>query len=347
MFFHLQYIHLFRPFLKYAPASSQLPSHVSPRRICTASASAISKLMRLYKKTYNLRQICNIAVYMVHSACTIHMLNLPDKVAKRDIIHGVKHLEEIAEDWLCARRTLCIISVLARKWNVELPEEASAVLQKSDEKYGTFSTSDVPSPNRSLVAMPPSPPPALANSSDTSSNPEQKYSQPTPPPAREKGQPSPALDPELLSSMAVALAPPSTLQDPISPTPADMGLTLAGPLAGMNSWAMPVSQPLVGYGQTFAPIQVSSISPPSISQIGTRQITPKPSVFVMDDQDWFLKDSVSWQQNFETWGLGQGAPLSDTGVFMFRGLQGSDVMDSSFDSLSNSMAHLDHLPGLD
>jgi hypothetical protein len=61
MFFHLQYIHLFRPFLKYSPASSPLPSHVSPRRICTANAGAISKLMRLYKKAYNLRQICNIA----------------------------------------------------------------------------------------------------------------------------------------------------------------------------------------------------------------------------------------------------------------------------------------------
>ena len=61
MFFHLQYIHLFRPFLKYAPSASPLPSHVSPRRICTANASAISKLMRLYKKAYNLRQICNIA----------------------------------------------------------------------------------------------------------------------------------------------------------------------------------------------------------------------------------------------------------------------------------------------
>ncbi|CRK46547.1 hypothetical protein BN1723_020069, partial [Verticillium longisporum] len=121
MFFHLQYIHLFRPFLKYTPAASPLPSHVSPRRICTANAGAISKLMRLYKKTWNLRQICNIAVYMVHSACTIHMLNLPEKTARRDITHGVKHLEEIAEDWPCARRTLGIISVLGRKWNVELP----------------------------------------------------------------------------------------------------------------------------------------------------------------------------------------------------------------------------------
>ncbi|KAK3366372.1 fungal-specific transcription factor domain-containing protein [Podospora didyma] len=43
--YHLQYIHLFRPFLKYTPAASPLPAHVSPRRICTANACAISKLI--------------------------------------------------------------------------------------------------------------------------------------------------------------------------------------------------------------------------------------------------------------------------------------------------------------
>ncbi|KAK2676002.1 Zn(2)-C6 fungal-type DNA-binding domain [Fusarium oxysporum f. sp. vasinfectum] len=154
MFFHLQYIHLFRPFLKYSPTSSPLPPHVSPRRICTANAGAISKLLRLYKKLWNLRQICNIAVYMVHSACTIHLLNLPEKTARRDITHGVKHLEEIAEDWLCARRTLSILSVLARKWNCELPEDAAFVLHRADEKYGTYSTSDVPSPHSQAGASP-------------------------------------------------------------------------------------------------------------------------------------------------------------------------------------------------
>lgn len=155
MFFHLLYIHLFRPFLKYSPSTSPLPSHVSPRKVCIQAASSISKLMRLYKRTYGLRQICNIAVYMVHSACTIHLLNLPEPDAKRDIIHGVKHLEEIAEDWLCARRTLSIISVLARKWKSELPEEATAVLARTDAKFGFFSTADIPSPKSDNIAHSP------------------------------------------------------------------------------------------------------------------------------------------------------------------------------------------------
>jgi hypothetical protein len=106
----------------------------------------ISKLLRLYKRSHGLRQICNIAVYIAHSACTIHLLNLPDKNARRDIVHGVKHLEEIAEGWLGARRTLSILSVLARKWNIELPEEAEAVLSRTEAKYGAY-TGDISSPS--------------------------------------------------------------------------------------------------------------------------------------------------------------------------------------------------------
>lgn len=135
MFFHLLYIHLFRPFLKYAPKTSPLPSNVSPRRQCTHGATNIAKLMRLYKRSYGMRQICNIVVYIAHSACTIHLLNLPDKNARRDINHGVKQLEEISSSWPCAKRTLGVLSMQARKWKVELPEEAAAVLQRAFPEY--------------------------------------------------------------------------------------------------------------------------------------------------------------------------------------------------------------------
>ena len=146
MFFQLLYIHLFRPFLKYSQANSPLPAHVSPRKMCSHAAGTISKLLRLYKRTYGLRQICNIAVYIAHSACTIHLLNLPEKNARRDIIHGVRQLEEIAEGWLCARRTLSILSVQVRKWKTELPEEALEVLVRTDAKFGFTKVSDGSSP---------------------------------------------------------------------------------------------------------------------------------------------------------------------------------------------------------
>jgi hypothetical protein len=75
------------------------------------------------------------------------MLNLPDKNARRDIVHGVKHLEEIAEGWLCARRTLGILSMLARRWKYDLPEEAAAVLARTDSRFGRYA-SEAPSPRQ-------------------------------------------------------------------------------------------------------------------------------------------------------------------------------------------------------
>lgn len=142
MFFQLLFIHLFRPFLKYKQETSPLPSHVSPRKILTHAASIISKLLRLYKRTYGLRQICNIVVYISHSACTVHLLNLPDKNAARDLVHGLKHLEEIGESWLCARRTLGILHTVAVRWNIELPEEADKTIQRAHEKFGSLDTPD-------------------------------------------------------------------------------------------------------------------------------------------------------------------------------------------------------------
>ena len=153
MFFQLLFIHLYRPFLKYTRTTSPLPSHVSPRKYCTQAAGAISKLLRLYRRTYGLRQICNVAVYIAHSACTIHLLNLPDKNAKRDITHGVKHLEEIGDCWTCARRTLRMLHISAQKWKIELPEEAEATFARTESKWtselGISPTSDVVYPNKS------------------------------------------------------------------------------------------------------------------------------------------------------------------------------------------------------
>ena len=138
MFFHILYIHLFRPFLKYNETTSPLPTHVSPRKICTFAATMISKMLRLYRRSHGLRQICNIAVYIVHSACAIHLLNLPEKNAQRDLVQGLMYLEEIAESWLCARRTLAILSFLATRWKVQIPAEATTVLTRTSIKFGTY-----------------------------------------------------------------------------------------------------------------------------------------------------------------------------------------------------------------
>lgn len=377
MFYHLQYIHLFRPFLKYSPSASPLPPHVSPRRICTANAGFISKLMRLYKKLYNLRQICNIAVYMLHSACTIHLLNLPEKTARRDVIHGVKHLEEIAEDWLCARRTLSIISVLARKWNCELPDEAAAVLQRTDEKYGYLVTTDVPSPG-SQKHMPsqfsPSPP----------------YLPLAPPAAQPPPSAPDHLDHRVATSMAQDVPISATMQPaedflsslgsvaPASIQSLEMpggsnsnnnnnttstsqnnnnnnnNANMASFAAPDNSWTMSgISQPAMPrYYQTFAPVGQQQRPTSGPSAAGSSRQRPQNAQYALDGKDWFLKDGVNWQQNFESWGMGT-SPVNTSNdnksggggdMFMFKGAQ-LDLGDGwDFDS---SMTNLDLLPGLD
>lgn len=368
MFYHLQYIHLFRPFLKYAPEASPLPAHVSPRRICTANAGAISKLMRLYKKMYNLRQICNIAVYMVHSACTIHMLNLPEKTAKRDVIHGVRHLEEIAEDWLSGRRTLCIISVLARKWKVEMPEEALVVLQRTDEKFGSFSTSDVPSPNKTSLAMSPPPVPTSPKTIQEQQqfSPLNQYNQLTPPHISRDSPTSVGLTGDMPGGMDMpGVGVPQNMenmQHQIAQLPVGAGpsISMSDALSAVNAWAMPVTQPpLSNYNpQNFTPVH-SNIPSATNSRQGTRQVSPN-SMYAIDGHDWYLKDGVNWQQNFEAWGLGgsgntdasldagaNGGGSDATSMFMFRGLGRANEMDPmGFESLG-SMGNLDHLPGLD
>lgn len=153
MFHQLLYIHLYRPFLRYTKQTSPLPSHASPRKFCTQAAGSISKLFRLYKRTHGLRQICNIAIYILHTACTIHILNMPDKTARRDIAHGAKHLEEMGECWSAARRTLQILRVCAEKWKVELPDEAEAVFTRADLKWGRVISTPSPAGSGSFGQM--------------------------------------------------------------------------------------------------------------------------------------------------------------------------------------------------
>lgn len=315
MFFHLQFIHLFRPFLKYAPNSSPLPSHISPRRICTSNAGAISKLMRLYKKNWNLRQICNIAVYMTHSACTIHLLNLPEKTAKRDFIHGVRHLEEISEDWLCARRALSILSVLARKWNCTLPEDAVQILQRADEVYGYYSTSEVPSPRSSAGLSPQAP----VDDAGTQAHMQAAHFQQHPSPGRVQFA---------QSSMTQAAGPQASISArldmnnrPITPQrqnqpQRDLGVKtqhISYAPGTMDSWGQPVIAPSPtagGYPATSAGGLTSN--PEAIQDFAGSRIAPSGASTGqgagLNNNQWILNDSAKWQHNFNGWDLGQPLP---------------------------------------
>lgn len=287
MFFQLLYIHLFRPFLKYNPNNSPLPATVSPRKLCTSAAQSISKLLRLYKRSHGLRQICNIVVYIAHSAATIHLLNLPEKNAKRDITHGVKHLEEIAEGWLCARRTLGILSVLAERWNVELPEEAATVLARTDAKFGRY---DENASAKAAAAAAAPEPDQVAQRADTTSSPAfPSYSMPlsatsttsffdtqglslnsvsggvgAPPPHR--GSEARSLPPNDSTAMTYARAQ----RDPATP---------ASTVGGTNT--------NTGHTSGDSPSQLFG---------GVEQL-------IREGQDWWLRDQNQIAAGFENWGL--------------------------------------------
>ena len=348
MFFHLQYIHLFRPFLKYSPTSSPLPPHVSPRRICTANAGAISKLLRLYKKLWNLRQICNIAVYMVHSACTIHLLNLPEKTARRDITHGVKHLEEIAEDWLCARRTLSILSVLSRKWNCELPEDAAFVLHRADEKYGTYSTSEVPSPHSQAGASPLSDG-GLGVKAMGEYSPFPQYSRAQlARPMQQLQQQQPQHQPQ--RSVTEAMMTSSPL--PTNILAQQQGMPMNGGNGGfgsetMGGWtSVPVTSSMAAYQSAFAPINRNSVGN---SGTGVPPVSNPPTSnrsMRMDGQEWFLNDSARWHQSFEAWQMANNG--QDNSVFMFGDSGNRDTPNSNADGNASMQADTsDQIAALD
>ncbi|KUJ16215.1 uncharacterized protein LY89DRAFT_646684 [Mollisia scopiformis] len=354
MFFHLLYIHLFRPFLRYNPSTSPLPTHVSPRKLCTQAAGSISKLMRLYKRTYGLRQICNIAVYIVHSACTIHLLNLPEKTAKRDIIHGVKHLEEIAEDWLCARRTLSILSVLARKWKIDLPEEAATVFTRTDLKYGFFSTADVPSPKQELIV---STPPSTQTSPPRTVQ-VQSQIQPPPQPQHNRVRSQNQLQQSLYSyhpearSMAAnppipSISRPNSIQNNMSPAMPSREFnsngigSMAIPNESLVS-AVPYSSHL--YNNSSASISRNTMSPTSdlartnsgnmseVSGPTTRQVSPN-TLFggvdaLVESQDWWLRDQASLAIGFDNWMSNGTSDLSGGGnTGLNNSINGSGTQD--------------------
>ena len=284
MKFHLLFIHLFKPFLKYTQQTSPLPQNVSPRKLCTQAAGMISKLMRLYKRSHGLRQICNIAVYIVHSACTIHLLNLPEKNARRDIVHGVKHLEEIAEGWLCARRTLGILSVLAKRWKVALPEEASVVLARTDAKFGSY-TGEASSPR------------AVARPSEQVMNPSQLAVQAT-------WQNQAAIpttggyfnDASLPAPTAGGAPPPSSAAAPVRSHSGNRSLppdNAEGLLAKQypSAAATPASSQRHNRGRESLGTSAAS---PSDMFGGVEQL-------IRDSQDWVYRDQAQFATGFDNW----------------------------------------------
>lgn len=292
MFFQLLFMHLYRPFLKYTRTTSPLPAHVSPRKLCTQAAGTVSKLLRLYKRTHGFRQICNIAVYIAHSACTIHLLNLPDKNAKRDIIHGVKHLEEIAESWLCARRTLRILSISAERWKIELPEEAAQTFARTYARYGSWGGAEGHSPS---------------SASDHSPK----------PPARSVQQAvlqSSILPPSVPSSgFFPSSAAPATSTTSTPDTRRSSGNMTLPPQSAADFTQVKARQRPIAYNHTLSQAQQEAWQRHQAARSANSSQSQQTAPAVLfggvdalvgeESQDWWLKDQSSLASGFDNWGF--------------------------------------------
>ena len=291
MFYQLLYIHLFRPFLRYNHASSPLPPHVSPRRLCTQAAASISKLLRQYKRTFGLRQICNVAVYIAHSACTIHLLNLPDPSAKRDIVSGVQHLEEIAQGWPCASRTLKILDVLAQRWNIVLPDEAAAVLARLD--HADSGRAESSSPSVSTI---------LSNSAPTLAFPAIESF-----PGR-VGSTSAALH----GSTAVTEVEPMADRSYSAPR---FGQVVARSDSRPHSQShSPRPSALMGDTGTspHRPVDPVSDMAGSAPPVGSTVLLASPAGLVQHSQDWWYRDQSDYAAGFDNWHcIGSDQPIGE------------------------------------
>lgn len=179
-----------------------------------------------------------------------------------------------------------------------------------------------------------------------------------------------AMSPDLMSTLGVGSIATAARVQPLQLPTSDVDPTSNPSLAFNSSWTMPgVSAPAMPrYHQSYAPVQMASSGPSTqSSRTATRNATPN-SVYAIDGQDWFLKDGINWQQNFEGWGMpsptnnnttnnnnnnnnaagaGAGAGVPGNDVFMFKGLQGGDLdMGDTWD-FDSSMTNLDQIPGLD
>jgi hypothetical protein len=315
MFNQLLLIHLYRPFLKYTKTNTPLPSHVSPRKICIQAASAISKLMRMYKRTYGLKQICNIVVYIAHTACTIHLLNLPEKNAQRDVIHGLRNLEEMAECWLCARRTLRILDISANKWQVELPAEASALFERARTKWGSWGSWDqATSPSTSTDS-----PIAHATLQSSVTSPGRSSPSANPMPPAQRTEPLP---PSPLPMMGVSMGPqyPPTATIATSMPPVQAARHQPGSRPDFAppepTYLRPTSQvhyqmPLASSDPSTHPSAnawYDTSSAPIAPQNTTPGSTASPSGFggtenlVEQSQDWWSRNSAALGLGMENWG---------------------------------------------
>lgn len=109
---------LFRPYIKLDLSGANL----YPRDTCTFCANEISSIMSTLRAMYGLRRVNLAVVNRLMSSLTIHLLNLPSEQSASNLAQGLQDLQAMSLNHQFAARCIDIISSLATKWNISLPE---------------------------------------------------------------------------------------------------------------------------------------------------------------------------------------------------------------------------------
>ena len=152
-YYHTVVLHLFRPFLKVDLTNSQ----VSPREICTSSASNAAALVGTYRQIYGLRRVPVIATHILLSISIIHLLNLSKASAVQDLALSITCLREISANHTFGLRSIRIITALSRQWNIHLPAEIAQIAYELPPEIPT-SLSDPQGPGNAFLTLPSSAP---------------------------------------------------------------------------------------------------------------------------------------------------------------------------------------------
>ncbi|KAL6714818.1 hypothetical protein ACLMJK_007078 [Lecanora helva] len=119
MYYHTVVLHLFRPFLKVDLTTSS----VSPREICTSCANNIVSILSTYRQMYGVRLGTVLMTHIILSSSIIHLLNLPNASAARDLTFSIDSLREMSTSHAFAKRCILVVIKLAKQWNIDLPPE--------------------------------------------------------------------------------------------------------------------------------------------------------------------------------------------------------------------------------
>ena len=120
-------ISLFRPYIKLDLQAANL----FPRNTCIACANEISELVNRLRSLYGLRCVCLTVTSLLLSAGTIHLLNLPSESASSYLAQGIRDLGDISVNHQFAVRCIDIITGLAAKWNIALPQGTAIAHQQT------------------------------------------------------------------------------------------------------------------------------------------------------------------------------------------------------------------------